>query len=69
MYTRVVKGGPAAGHNGSHLFRSLKYPRVCGSALPKAPKARHSLVPTVRSGKAKSMMVSPAGRDTIERKG
>lgn len=32
--------------------------------LPKAPKARHSLAPTVRSGKAKSMMVSPGGCDT-----
>jgi len=56
-------------HTGSHLFRCLKYPRVCDSALPKAPKARHSLAPTVRSGKAKSMMVSPEGRNTIERKG
>jgi putative transposase len=27
VYAKIVEGGPPAGHNGSHLFRYLKYPR------------------------------------------
>jgi hypothetical protein len=48
----------------SHLFRYLKYPRVCASPLLKAPKARHSLAPTARSGKVKCMMVARRRRHT-----
>ena len=53
---KIPKGATQGSNTPSHLFRYLKYPRVCGSALPRAPKARHSLAPTVRSGKAKSML-------------
>jgi hypothetical protein len=56
-------------HTGSHLFRYLKYPRGLRFGIAQSAEGATQPSPDREVGESKSMMVSPGGRDTIERKG